>query len=440
MKRIISAVSLILLLVAVFATPADAATGFALVNGFAEQKSEGQYFSEAFSDFWSNIRIDVGGAHSFTAEAEGVAETEDDGTNIPYNGKIEGTFNPETGFMDGTYSLSEDFGDIDVCFKGSFTKYLETGENSVTLEFKKNEYGWKSPDGSCETGPVDLEYTVTFKVEGKIELFKPTPAPTMTFPDSGARFSDLAGEVEYLLPRGLKPNGQYDYNEEAWDSCELEMVLPEGTLIRTARNSTAIISFADMTTFVTKPETSIILGRPADPDSQFQLLVGGLWINVKRMIKDGSMEIEMNQELAGIKGTTLVLEDDGTTSTVKVIEGTVEVTAKADGKSRMVGAGSMLSADSRGLGELQTFDIAAESASWPQVAAIDAGNPSAAEPGEPDVVVLPYGSEADASSPETAEEHGPRIGLILGIYFFVAIVLVAAVVVIVLLTRRKKRL
>lgn len=50
------------------------------------------------------------------------------------------------------------------------------------------------------------------------------------------------------------------------------------------------------------------------------------------MTKDGKMEISTTQAVAGIKGTTLVLTDDGQHSTLKVIEGTVEFTSLTNGK------------------------------------------------------------------------------------------------------------
>jgi len=275
----------------------------------------------------------------------------------------------------------------------------------------------------------------------------------MTFPDSGARFSDLSGQVEIMRPCGLKPNGDYDYCDEIWDWAELDTILSEGTMIRTDRNSTAILSFADMTTFIQKPETIIYLAKPAERDSQFKLLAGNLWVNVKKMLKDGSMDIEMSQAVAGIKGTTFVLEDDGTTSTLKVIEGTVEFTALASGESQSVSAGSMLSADARGLGEQQAFDVTAESAAWPQVEAVPSDGAISAtaepnivvlpygaeDPAEPTIVVLPYGAEAPAVPADAPDSAGSRIGRGIILYFMFAILVFSTVVVVALLARRKRR-
>jgi hypothetical protein len=187
--------------------------------------------------------------------------------------------------------------------------------------------------------------------------------------DSGARFSDLGGEVEILIPTGYDADGEPVYNEEAWDSAELENVLPEGTVIKTHRNSSAILSFADMTTFVMKPGTAIILSSPAKQDSQFQLLVGELWVNVKKIL-NGEQLYEGQLVVASIKGTTFVMEEDGETSTLKVIEGTVELTSKTTGESVTVEGGEMVSATEDGLGDIGEFDVEEEMGDWAEYGAV----------------------------------------------------------------------
>ena len=49
----------------------------------------------------------------------------------------------------------------------------------------------------------------------------------------------------------------------------------------------------DMTTFVIKPETEIIIPSAAAKVSIIKLLVGNLWANVKRMFRDEVLEVEM---------------------------------------------------------------------------------------------------------------------------------------------------
>ena len=81
-------------------------------------------------------------------------------------------------------------------------------------------------------------------------------------------------------------------------------------------------------------------------------------------MKDGSMEADSSQAVAGIKGTIFSLEDDGSVSILKVFEGTVEFESKATGESVTVTAGQAVSAGASGLGEVGSFDAAAEKAEW----------------------------------------------------------------------------
>ncbi|MDP3985609.1 MAG: FecR family protein, partial [bacterium] len=172
--------------------------------------------------------------------------------------------------------------------------------------------------------------------------------------DSGARFTDFSGEVTVAYPPDL---------EDLYPA-EHDMVLGVGAHINTESNSSAIISFADMTTFCMKEFSRIILMPGDGPQSKLSLLAGKIWANVKSMVKDGSMDVTMNQAVAGIKGTTFVLEDDGSTSTIKVIDGSVEFTSKASGKTEVVNAGETITADENGLGQKTNFDVNAESNSW----------------------------------------------------------------------------
>ncbi|KKS98063.1 MAG: hypothetical protein UV73_C0003G0005 [Candidatus Gottesmanbacteria bacterium GW2011_GWA2_43_14] len=65
-----------------------------------------------------------------------------------------------------------------------------------------------------------------------------------------------------------------------------------------------------------------------------------------------------------IQGTTLVFEEAGNKSTIKVIEGSVSVKSKTSGQSETVNIGETITADLNGLGQKTTFDVANENASW----------------------------------------------------------------------------
>jgi hypothetical protein len=189
--------------------------------------------------------------------------------------------------------------------------------------------------------------------------------------DTGSRFSGMTGQVEILLP-GAGPDD--------WKLAKLDSALPVGTHIRTQEDSSAILSFGDMSTFVLKPESEVIIDSPPGPESKLKLVAGNIWANLKKIAenRNGSYEIEMNQAVCGIKGTTFAgeVKKDGT-STLKVIEGSVEFTSKADGKKVTVEGGSMVSADQKGLGTPAKFDVAAETASWDAIKAqISSGSPA----------------------------------------------------------------
>ncbi|MEM4734045.1 MAG: FecR domain-containing protein, partial [Candidatus Bathyarchaeia archaeon] len=99
-------------------------------------------------------------------------------------------------------------------------------------------------------------------------------------------------------------------------------------------------------------------------DNMLKLLSGQLWSNMKKMVIEGQMDIEMGQAVAGIKGTTFVLEEKNEQSTIKVIEGTVEFKSKTSGASIIVGEGEKVTATSQGLGSKTSFDVQAEVESW----------------------------------------------------------------------------
>lgn len=79
------------------------------------------------------------------------------------------------------------------------------------------------------------------------------------------------------------------------------------------------------------------------------------------------MTYEMSQAVAGIKGTTFVLEETGTESTLKVIEGLVEFTSKKTGAVEMIGAGEAITATKEGLKEKITFDVEKEIEDWEEM-------------------------------------------------------------------------
>jgi ferric-dicitrate binding protein FerR (iron transport regulator) len=99
------------------------------------------------------------------------------------------------------------------------------------------------------------------------------------------------------------------------------------------------------------------------------------------MVKDGSMTIDSDQDVAGIKGTTLVCETTGSKSYVRVIEGTVAVKSKVSGKTVMVNGGQGITATDAGmLDQPYAIDAVKEQADWDAVRAkAESGTPAPAQ-------------------------------------------------------------
>jgi hypothetical protein len=172
--------------------------------------------------------------------------------------------------------------------------------------------------------------------------------------DSGVRFSGLTGQVD------IRP----DCDEDAWRGAGLKSIIYIDDHIRTGEDSRAMLSFADMTTFEMKPETEIIVDTPPQMDSKMSLVMGKLWTNVKKMFKDGTMEVQMSQAVAGIKGTVIVCEETGSASTLKVLEGKAYFRSKSTGEERFVNAGESVTATMSGLSSTRSIDIDEENTNW----------------------------------------------------------------------------
>ncbi len=173
---------------------------------------------------------------------------------------------------------------------------------------------------------------------------------------STVKFGDLHGEVWVL--RG------WEEDQDQFMYVELDTPLYHGDLIVTRRRSGAIFSFSDMSTFIMKEDSVIVLDIKNEKTTKIGHLAGVIWINLKKMIEDGSMEVEMGQAIAGARGTTFICEEIDGVSTLKVIEGTVEFTNKASYEAILVSDEQMISADENGSTELVALDVNEELTTW----------------------------------------------------------------------------
>lgn len=181
--------------------------------------------------------------------------------------------------------------------------------------------------------------------------------PSNPTTDSGVRFSDIWGEVSVVGCNGLL--------DEEWEFAELGMTLHVEDHIKTGYDdSGAILSLPDLTIFKMRPNTEIVLSNPPESESKIKLLAGKVWANVQRMVENGSMEVEMSEAVAGIKGTIFVAEETDAGSRLKVIEGVVEFTSTATGEIVSVSAGEAVQATSSGMDSKVSFDVQQEIANW----------------------------------------------------------------------------
>jgi hypothetical protein len=386
MRKAISTLILISIVAVFTPQPVAASAGFTLIGGQLDHLDSN---SPSIASFWNNLRIEVtaNGGDVFQAYGEMTVNVPRDSSTATYvcNGWVKGSYDPKTGVFEGEYQITDTSqASLDVkgrtpydytftsVYTGTFSTIIKAGDQIASIRFKGSEDRKGSgimPNGKpVEDSMIFVStwgFTVAFQIEGEIGSIEiPTSNAITKIPDSSARFSDLGGEVEVCFPTGYDEDGNFMYNEEAWESAELEMELPLGTIIKAKPGSLVYLSFADMTSFIMKDGGQVILAAPAEKDGHLQLILGNIMLNVKKMMKDGSMEIETSQSVLGIKGTQLIVEDTGTQSTLKVIEGIVEVTSRSTGEVLMVNAGQTVIADQTGLSSVQTFNISDELSKW----------------------------------------------------------------------------
>ncbi len=111
------------------------------------------------------------------------------------------------------------------------------------------------------------------------------------------------------------------------------------------------------------------------------------------------MEIDMNQAVCGIKGTTLALSTSPQSSTVQVFEGSVEFRSKATGARALVHAGQSVTATARGLSPIVPFDVAGEAAKWRAIGA----------PSVPALPVRATGAEAARGTGASPAREAPDL-------------------------------
>ena len=109
--------------------------------------------------------------------------------------------------------------------------------------------------------------------------------------DSKIRFNDLYGEVS------IRPDAEED---DAYEFAELDTIIYEDDRIRTKEESGAILGLEDMSTFVIKPESILIIHSEEENETKMEMLAGRIIGNVKKMAEGKTYPISnRNRKVRG---------------------------------------------------------------------------------------------------------------------------------------------
>lgn len=166
--------------------------------------------------------------------------------------------------------------------------------------------------------------------------------------DTGIRFSDLWGMV------AIRRGGGYD---DEWEYCDLDTVIHYGDEIWTEADSGAVLSLQDMSTFRICESTKMAMPPREEAVSSFKILAGNVWVNMKKMWEGGEFHVELQQAVAGIKGTTFAAEQMDGISRFYLFTSSAEVTSKITGEKVTLKPGEYAEVADDGIIAVKTFDI-----------------------------------------------------------------------------------
>lgn len=148
--------------------------------------------------------------------------------------------------------------------------------------------------------------------------------------DSKIRFNDFYGEVKIRC----------SFEEfDSFEFVDLDTEIYEDDLIKTEEESGAILGLEDMSTYIIYPETSLIIHTEEANISKWEMIIGTMLTNIKKMSEGKSLEVEMSQCVCGIEGTIVVFEETGSASKVWLLAGKATVNNKKTGKKIVLKAG-----------------------------------------------------------------------------------------------------
>lgn len=269
--------------------------------------------------------------------------------------------------LSGSIAGAVPAGAVQVVIKGTFTctwssAYAKSAETvGVYATFAVGEASVPVPTTSATTEPIvsttaaPVTTTALSSTSGwwPFTNSKSPPKPVTQDKDPYhfnpvVRFGDLHGEVN------VKPAGADD---DEYIFVELDTPLKHGDTIRTLPGSGAILSWSDMSTTVIGPDTVVVLDIANERDSKIGIVAGRIWVNLKKMVEDGSMEVEMAQGVCGIKGTILAASVTPSGDEYYLFTSSAEITSKTSGEKVMLRPGQKALVNQNGDIQVGKFDV-----------------------------------------------------------------------------------
>lgn len=234
-------------------------------------------------------------------------------------------------------------------------------EKATSSRVPKREYGKVNIYYLGDTGDW---ITVTWNLDidaTPVPVSVPTPVvrtPVVRTPepekgpcekiDSRIRFNDFYGEVK------KRCNFEED---DSYEFVDLDDVVYENDRIKTEEESGAILGLEDMSTYVIKPKSVLIIHSEEENESKLEMLIGRMWTNIKKVAAGKSIGFEMSHCVCGINGTIVAFEETGGKSDIYLFAGSVTVTSKKGTDKVNLQPGQTSSVGSNGKVAVKEFDI-----------------------------------------------------------------------------------
>lgn len=229
-------------------------------------------------------------------------------------------------------------------------------EKATSSRVPKREYGKVNIYYLGDTGDW---ITVTWNLDidaTPVPVSVPTPVVRTPEPEKGPcekidsriRFNDFYGEVK------KRCNFEED---DSYEFVDLDDVVYENDRIKTEEESGAILGLEDMSTYVIKPKSVLIIHTKEENESKLEMLIGRMWTNIKKVAAGKSIGFEMSHCVCGINGTIVAFEETGGKSNIYLFAGSVTVTSKKGTDKVNLQPGQTSSVGSNGKVAVKEFDI-----------------------------------------------------------------------------------